>query len=149
MADETSNEDELVAAVRDVFLASWNMYYKAHAFHWNVVAAGNFLQSHELFGLIYEDIYSSLDDQGETLRRLGALAPQMIGPLGQQGADLTDATQMVKNLFIENEALVGKIKSAATLANAANEQGVINLLGSRQDMHTKWRWFLKSHLGTV
>lgn len=136
---------DLIGLVDDVFRASFSFYYRAHAAHWNVTGM-LFGQFHELFETMYSDVLGSLDDLAESLRRLGAFAPQQIGPLGAAGPIESDATALSQALLADNDALLTKLAAALVASETAGEQGVLNLLAERQFAHEKFRWMLKATL---
>ena len=49
---------------------------------------------------------------------------------------------MAKELLRINDALIESIAKAQASATKANEQGIMNFLAERDDMHKKWRWQL-------
>lgn len=124
---------------------SYSFYYRAHAFHWNTLSP-MFAQFHELFSTIYSNVYGSLDDMAENVRRLGFYAPQQLSSIGVGGAVLTDPIEMVKSLLDENAGILDDIVAAFETAEEISEQGILNFLAERQDAHEKFRWFLSATL---
>lgn len=124
-------------------------YTHAHRAHWNVVGSGaDFQAFHELFGEIYEDAQGSLDPLAENIRKLGSLAPCLhVMPEGDYR--MTAPGDLAAMLLDENEELLGSIRAAFDIANAAGQQGVANFLAERQDMHGKWSWQLRASLGVA
>ena len=66
--------DKLQQALKIAFASEFSFYLKAHYFHWNVEGE-NFQQYHELFGKIYEEVYNSIDDFAENIRKSGSYTP--------------------------------------------------------------------------
>jgi starvation-inducible DNA-binding protein len=66
--------DELIKALKISFASEFSFYLKAQYFHWNVEGE-NFQQYHELFGGIYEEVYGSIDDFAENIRKAGSYTP--------------------------------------------------------------------------
>jgi DNA-binding ferritin-like protein len=124
---------------------SYSFYYRAHAFHWNTLSP-MFAQFHELFSVIYTNVYGSLDDMAENVRRLGFYAPQQLSLIGVGGPVLTDPIEMVKSLLEENAGILDDIVAAFETAEEISEQGILNFLAERQDSHEKFRWFLSATL---
>ena len=58
---------DLSKAAKIAFSSEFAFYLKAHNFHWNIEGP-DFLEYHELFGKIYEEVYSSIDDFAEKIR---------------------------------------------------------------------------------
>lgn len=141
MADNT----QLISVLDGLLRQSFSFYYRAHAFHWNVVGI-NFAQFHDLFGEIAGDVYGSVDDLAESIRRLGGNPPQQIGPIGQDGTIIVDPVQMCQSLIAENDSILAKLGEGLQVSGIANELGIQNLLADRQFAHEKFRWFLKATL---
>jgi starvation-inducible DNA-binding protein len=136
--------DDLKTLMADVV----TMYFVAHGYHWNVEGP-DFSQYHDLFSDIYEDVYSSIDPIAENLRKLDEYAPFTLSKF----ADLRtvesvevkpEPKAMAKALLKVNDGVIETINKAFKSAEKAGEQGVMDFLASRDDMHKKWRWQLTS-----
>ena len=66
--------EELHNAAKVAFTSTFSFYLKAHNFHWNVEGP-DFLQYHDLFGKIYEEVYGSVDIFAEQICALGTYVP--------------------------------------------------------------------------
>ena len=66
--------NELITAVRLALGNTFFMYYKTHAYHWNIEGI-EFSQYHDFFQGIYEDLYGAVDPTSENLRKLDTYAP--------------------------------------------------------------------------
>lgn len=124
------------------------MYFVAHGFHWNVEGQ-DFSQYHSLFADIYEDVYSAIDPIAEDVRKLGEYAPFTLSKFVDlrtvESKDVKPEPQtMAKELMRINDALIKSIADAQAEATKAEEQGIMNFLAERDDMHKKWRWQLKA-----
>lgn len=136
----------LTDSLNTVLSDSVTMYFVAHGFHWNVEGP-DFSQYHSLFADIYEDVYSSIDPLAEDIRKLGEFAPftlsKFIDLRSVEVKDVKPNTKaMAKELLRINDALIDSISSAQEEATKAEEQGIMNFLAERDDMHKKWRWQL-------
>ena len=122
------------------------MYFVAHGFHWNVEGQ-DFSQYHSLFAEIYEDVYSAIDPIAEDVRKLGEYAPYTLSKFTDlrtvEPKDVRpDPKAMAKELLRINNSLIESIADAQDEATKAKEQGIMNFLAERDDMHKKWRWML-------
>ena len=122
------------------------MYFVAHGFHWNVEGQ-DFSQYHSLFESIYEDVYSSIDPIAEDLRKLGEYAPFTLSKfIDLRTIEVKDVKPnpkaMAKELLRLNDGILDSIAKAQEDASKANEQGIMNFLAERDDMHKKWHWQL-------
>jgi starvation-inducible DNA-binding protein len=66
--------EELVNALKEVLADSYSLYFKAKGYHWNVEGI-HFVQFHDLFGEIADDVYSATDPLAEYIRAQKAYAP--------------------------------------------------------------------------
>lgn len=122
------------------------MYFVAHGYHWNVEGQ-DFSQYHALFAEIYEDVYSSLDPIAEDLRKLDEYAPftlsKFIDLRTVESVEVKpEPKAMAKALLKVNDGVIESINKAFKSAEKADEQGIMDFLAGRDDMHKKWRWQL-------
>ena len=128
-----------------------NLYFRAHGYHWNVTGE-DFAQYHELFGEIYEDVYSSIDPIAEDIRKLGGFPTASVAEYAKMstlaGTEMVGGSPraLAADLLLANEVILEKLKAVFDLMNAANEQGVANFLAERIDAHQKWAWQLSSSI---
>jgi starvation-inducible DNA-binding protein len=66
--------EQLEQAAKIGFASTFSFALKAQNFHWNIEGS-DFLEYHELFGKIYEEVYGSVDDFAEKIRALGTYVP--------------------------------------------------------------------------
>jgi len=126
------------------------MYFKAHGHHWNVEGQ-DFREFHDFFADIYEDVYGSIDDMAEEIRKLGAPAPYRLFDFDNlssiEDAEVgTDCQAMVQDLLASNEVLIASLDKLFAIATNENEQGLADFVAGRITMHKKWRWQLKASL---
>lgn len=136
----------LTDSLKTVLSDSVTMYFVAHGFHWNVEGQ-DFSQYHSLFADIYEDVYSAIDPLAEDIRKLGEYAPYTLSKfVGLRTIEPKDVKPepkaMAKELLRINDALIDSVNDALKKAEKADEQGIMNFLAERDDMHKKWRWQL-------
>ena len=136
----------LTDALKTLLSDEITMYFAAHGFHWNVEGQ-DFSQYHALFESIYEDVYSSIDPTAEDIRKLGEYAPFTLSKFTDlrtiEAKDVKpEPKAMAKELLRLNDGILESIATAQEEAQKANEQGIMNFLAERDDMHKKWRWQL-------
>lgn len=140
--------DELQKAAKVAFASEFTFYLKAQFFHWNVEGI-NFTELHDLFGKIYEEVYSSVDDFAEKIRALGAYAPgsnSRFGMLSQidDETNVLPAEQMIAELLEDSNNMVKILKMTYDIAEQAGEHGFSNFLAERMDAHRKHSWMLRA-----
>ena len=138
----------LVDNMKMLLASSFSLYVKASNFHWNVEGI-NFKELHDLFGAIYEEVYSSIDDFAEKIRTLGAYAPgsnSRFGLLSQldDETSVLPAEQMISELLVDSDNMVRILKMTYDIAEANGEHGFSNFLAERMDAHRKHSWMLRA-----
>lgn len=142
--------DELIKALKIAFATEFSFYLKAHYFHWNVEGP-NFKEYHDLFGTIYEEVYNSIDDFAENIRKLNAYTPgsftrlSMLTQINDE-IDIPSAENMVSELLTDSDKSVQVFKMVYDIAEEYGEHGLSNFLAERMDAHRKHSWMLRSIL---
>lgn len=146
--------NELIATLKIALGNTFFMYYKTHAYHWNVEGM-EFSQFHDFFGDLYEDFYGAVDPLAENLRKLDTYAPISIMELYNYKTIQEDPAMPVLLVDMLNNLLVGNTETYNTfsklfdLATAAKEQGLANFAADRMDAHRKHGWMLKASLKKI
>lgn len=138
----------LTNSLKTLLADSVTMYFVAQGFHWNVEGS-DFSQYHSLFQEVYEDVYSAIDPIAEDVRKLGEYAPFTLSKFVDlrtvEPKDVKpEPKAMTKELLRINDALIESVNKAFKDAEKANEQGIMDFLAGRDDMHKKWRWMLSA-----
>lgn len=153
IVNEDHNED-LIAHIKKVLADTFTAYYRAHSAHWNVKGPA-FGPYHDFFGMIAADYYAALDPLAEQILMMGGEAPANI-PALLSHAKITpavdggnDPRSLCVDLLEMNEMLLECLNDLFAAADAANAQGLANLVAERIDASKKWSWQLaKSVEGT-
>lgn len=137
-------------ALKTAFASEYAFYLKAQNFHWNVEGR-NFAQDHELFGKIYEEVGSVIDDFAENLRKAGTYTPASFSRFSMLAAidDETErlaAEQMYQELYQDSEKLANIFRITFDMAEQNGDHGLSNFLADRQDAHKKHSWMLRASL---
>lgn len=140
--------DDLYNATKIAFASTFSFYLKAQNFHWNVEGP-DFLEYHDLFGKIYEEVYGSIDNFAEKIRSIGTYVPASLSRFNMltQVEDQTEVIpkdQMVLQLAADNEKMVKILKMAYDIAEVHGEHGFSNFLAERMDAHRKHGWMLRA-----
>jgi starvation-inducible DNA-binding protein len=142
--------EDLLNSSKIAFASEFSFYLKAHNFHWNVTGP-DFLEYHQLFGGIYEEVYGSIDDFAEKIRSLGTFVPASLSRFSMlsQIADenqLPSKEGMVAELLQDNEKIIKILKMVYDRSEAAGEHGFSNFLAERMDAHRKHGWMLTASI---
>ena len=142
--------EDLQKAAKIAFASEFSFYLKAHNFHWNTTGR-TFLQDHELFGKIYEEVYGSIDDFAEKIRSLGTYMPgsytrfSMLSTIDDE-TEILDSNVMYSTLLEDNEKIIKVFKMVYDMAEQYGKHGFSNFLAERMDAHEKHGWMLRSSL---
>jgi len=139
---------ELVSAIKRLQADIVTAYFQIHGYHWNVEGI-LFPEMHSKFLEIYEDVYESIDDISEMLRKLNTLAPHMLEQFIENrnissiyyGSNPTD---QIESFLISNEIIINDLRIAHKAAEEAGQIGIAGDLEIRESMHQKWNWQLSS-----
>lgn len=141
--------DALQLALRKVLADTFGMYFKAHAYHWNVVGP-DFSQYHDFFGKLYEELFGAVDTIAEHIRAIDGMAPNNLSMLTNETSlsdtNPTKAMDMFNDLLMANNLVLVSLMRAYQLADDADELGLANFLQDRIDVHQKHGWMIKATL---
>ena len=142
--------EQLHQIAKIAFASEFSFALKAQNFHWNVKGP-MFLQFHQLFKLIYDDAYGSVDTFAENLRKLGTFAPGSLSRFNmlskvEDETDILPANAMVKELLMDSEKMIIILKKTYDASEAEGKHGFSDFLAERMDAHEKHNWMLRSTL---
>lgn len=140
--------EELKLAVKRAFATTYAFLVKSENFHWNVTGP-NFLQYHELFGKIYDEVDDELDDFAERVRAIRCFVPASFSQLSEHSAimdtlEVLPPGEMVRVLYVDNGKVHTSLMEAYSLAEQEYEAGLCAFLSERIDAHRKHGWMLYS-----
>lgn len=143
---------DLVEELQELLGDTFAMYFLAHGAHWNVTGS-DFAEYHKLFGKIYEDVWGSVDDIAENLRKLGSKAPASLAevvPLADPKLLVGTASQITSVLTIllrdANDLILEQLNEVFACATMTNQQGIANFIAGRIDQHQLWKWQLSASI---
>jgi starvation-inducible DNA-binding protein len=142
--------DELSQSLKIVLANHYAYSLKAQNFHWNVEGP-DFKQYHDLFGDIYEEVYSSVDIIAERVRTIGYYTPGSfrryleLSQIEDQ-VEIPNSRSMIEKLLADISTLQTSIKVCYDLAEQNSNHGLSNLLAERQDAFAKHAWMLTATL---
>lgn len=142
--------EELHKAAKVAFASTFSFYLKAHNFHWNIVGP-DFLEYHDLFGKIYEEVYGSVDDFAEKIRAMGTFVPASLSRFSMltqvdDETNILSQDAMLVELAQDNEKMIKLLKMVFQASEANQEYGFSDFIAGRIDAHQKHGWMLKASL---
>lgn len=134
--------------LKKVLANTFAMYFKAHAFHWNVEGS-DFVQLHDFFGTLYLELFGAIDPIAEHIRAIDSYAPTSLNRILEL-ADIKETSSvpaahvMIKQLEQDNKLVIAALMKAYQEAENAKELGLANFLQDRIDIHAKHGWMLRA-----
>jgi starvation-inducible DNA-binding protein len=123
-----------------------------HGYHWNVLGP-DFGEYHKFFKTLYKDVDSSIDPLAESILKVGFPAPYLISDyaemtsIKEERLDGSSTTFLLQSAKRVNDSLMHSLFEALAEAEKFNEQGLMDFLAGRIDMHKMWNWQIKAFLG--
>ena len=142
--------DELKKAMKVAFASEYAFALKAQNFHWNVEGP-LFPQLHGLFGSIYDEVYASIDDFAENIRKLASYTPASFERFSmltyvEDELNMLEDRAMLAELLEDSDKMVKLLKMVFDASEAAHEHGLSDFLAARMDAHRKHSWMLRATL---
>lgn len=142
------NMSDLGNSMKVVLADTFGMFLKTWNFHWNVEGP-NFAEYHKLFGDIYEELFGAVDAVAEQIRSLDEYSPGSYARFKElttveDEVKIPTATVMIEKLLATNDQVIDSLNKAMEQAKIANNEGIINFLGGRLEIHGKHGWFLRA-----
>lgn len=151
MANHKKEETEKLIQALTIFLADTTiLYYKTHAFHWNVEGS-NFYGLHIMFEKFYTKLWKSMDEIAERIRALGDKAPSNFADLLSQGS-ITESESsphpqiMVQVLRNDYFALAKKAYAVCAIATEHGDLVTVDILTKKATFLEKAAWMCHSTL---
>ncbi len=142
---------EICGALSKLLADSYTLYLKTHNFHWNVEGP-MFNTLHVMFMEQYTEMWTALDLIAERIRALGHYAPgsykQFAALTSIEESDTVPSSSvaMLEQLLNGHEAVARTARAAFPTAENGNDEGTLDLLTQRIQLHEKTAWMLRSML---
>jgi starvation-inducible DNA-binding protein len=110
-----------------------------------------FSSLHLMFETEYMELALAVDEIAERIRALGVRTPASYREFSAlatitEDTDTPNATEMVRRLEKDQEAVVRVAREVFPVAEAAQDQSTVDLLTRRMQIHEKTAWMLRSVL---
>ena len=137
-------------ALKTAFASEYAFALKAQNFHWNVEGP-LFVQLHDLFDKIYNEVYGSIDTFAEQLRALQVYTPASLAKFSmltkvEDENEVLEFHAMLNELLTDSDRMAEIFRITFDMAEQAGDHGLSNFLADRQDAHKKHSWMLRSSL---
>ena len=145
--------DQLAIALKIALGNTFQMYFRAHSYHWNVEGP-NFSDYHAFFGTLYTELFGAIDPIAEHIRAIDSYAPFSLSDMKMASTVMEDQDRingndydtMFANLMRDNQQVVDAFAKAHSLAISVNKHGLAQFVAERMDIHAKHAWMLRSLL---
>ncbi len=150
VATKPADRKKIADALEQFLADSYTLYLKTHNYHWNVTGP-QFGALHLMFENQYIDLANAVDLIAERIRALGYHAPGSYQEFSArttvaEGQPGTNAMEMVKQLAQDNQTVARAAASVIEVADAAGDQPTVDIATTRQELHEKNAWMLRSFL---
>ncbi len=127
------------------------LYFKTHAFHWNVTGP-MFQTLHLMFEQQYNEMWLATDEIAERIRAVGSFTAVSWAELVRdasivEAGEVPRADAMIRELVAGHEALIRTARSLLPLVGEAGDEVTADLVTQRLQVHEKTAWMLRSLLG--
>lgn len=142
--------EQLVSIAKQTFATSFAFYLKAQNYHWNVEGMF-FKQLHDLFAVIYEEVYGSIDTFAEEIRSMGTYTPGSFTRFASLSAiedelQIPDAKTMLEQLYNDNNKVLELLNACFEMSEQNEQYGFSDFIAGRIDAHKKHSWMLRATL---
>ncbi|GLQ88660.1 Dps family protein [Dyella flagellata] len=129
---------------------TYSLYLKTHSFHWNVTGP-HFNSLHTMFETQYNELWLAADEVAERIRVLDVFAPGSYSQFGkltsiQEEPGVPDWKDMVNQLVAGHEIAAVTAREVIRAAEAAGDEGSMDMATGRLKAHEKTAWMLRSLL---
>jgi starvation-inducible DNA-binding protein len=138
---------EIAEALNGLVADSYALYTKTKNFHWHV-SGPHFRDYHLLFDEQATEIFASIDDLAERVRKLGARTVHSIGEIAKlqtikdNNKDFVAPADMLTELMDDNKHVIGRMREAHVIADKHDDVATASILENFIDQAEKRNWFL-------
>lgn len=141
------NKTEKTGQELNILLADYHIYYqKLRNFHWNIIGK-NFFDLHEKFEELYDDAKLKVDEIAERILTLRFQPTSNLSDylkssnLKESPSELSDF-KMIEILLEDHGILLKQMRKVVKMADAAGDEGSIDLIGAYIRELEKTSWML-------
>jgi len=138
---------EIAEALNGLVADSYALYTKTKNFHWHV-SGPHFRDYHLLFDEQAAEIFASIDDLAERVRKIGAKTVHSIGEISRlqsikdNDKDFVSPADMLAELMSDNKQVIKRMRAAHEIADKHDDVATASILENFIDQAEKRNWFL-------
>jgi starvation-inducible DNA-binding protein len=138
---------EIADALNGLVADSYALYTKTKNFHWHV-SGPHFRDYHLLFDDQASEIFATVDDLAERVRKLGAKTIHSIGEIARLSTikdndkDYVAPADMLVELMNDNKTVIKRMRSTHEIADRHDDVATASILENFIDQAEKRNWFL-------
>ena len=138
---------EIAEALNGLAADSFALYTKTKNFHWHV-SGPHFRDYHLLFDEQAAEIFATVDDLAERVRKLGAKTIHSIGEIAKlqtikdNNKDFVSPADMLTELMNDNKLVIKRMRAAHEIADKHDDVATASILENFIDAAEKRNWFL-------
>jgi starvation-inducible DNA-binding protein len=138
---------EIAQALNGLVADCYALYSKTKNFHWHV-SGPHFRDYHLLFDEQATEIFASIDDLAERVRKLGARTVHSIGEIARlktikdNDKDFVSPGDMLRELMADNKTVIKAMRAAHDVAEKHEDVATASILENFIDQAEKRNWFL-------
>jgi len=138
---------EIAEALNGLVADSYVLYTKTKNFHWHV-SGPHFRDYHLLFDEQAIEIFATVDDLAERVRKLGAKTVHSIGEIARLSTikdndkDYVAPADMLVELMNDNKTVIKRMRAAHEIADKHEDVATASILENFIDQAEKRNWFL-------
>ena len=138
---------EIAEALNGLVADSYALYAKTKNFHWHV-SGPHFRDYHLLFDEQATEIFATIDELAERVRKLGAKTVHSIGEVARlqtikdNDKDYVAPADMLAELMEDNKKVIRRMRAAHETADKHDDIATASILENFIDGAEKRNWFL-------
>jgi starvation-inducible DNA-binding protein len=138
---------DLSGALTKMLADMFALYVKTKNFHWHV-SGPHFRDYHLLFDEQAAEIFASIDDLAERVRKIGARTVHSVGEIARLATikdndkDFVSPADMLAELMSDTKHVIKQMRTAHEIADKHNDVATASILENFIDAAEKRNWFL-------
>jgi starvation-inducible DNA-binding protein len=138
---------EIAEALNGLVANSYALYTKTKNFHWHV-SGPHFRDYHLLFDDQATEIFATIDDLAERVRKIGARTVHSIGEIAKlqtikdNDKPFVAPGDMLRELMADNKTIIKAMRAAHDVADKHEDVATASILENFIDAAEKRNWFL-------